>query len=107
MQPTRNWWTYYENPIYLFPDPTIYALRGIIDLEKVPIEIFKILSSSQVLLCHGREHQLVLDIFHSQLFMLIPAYRLLGWWSIDEGSREEQARLYCAEAPGSVFTTTI
>ncbi|KAL8035236.1 hypothetical protein ABFS82_12G081300 [Erythranthe guttata] len=22
--------------------------------------------------------------------------RLLGWWSIDEGSREEQARLYCA-----------
>ncbi|XP_021897863.1 uncharacterized protein LOC110814636 [Carica papaya] len=24
--------------------------------------------------------------------------RLLGWWSIDEGSREEQARLYCAEA---------
>ncbi|KAK2635870.1 hypothetical protein Ddye_030662 [Dipteronia dyeriana] len=32
--------------------------------------------------------------------MLIHAYRLLGWWSIDEGSREEQARLYCAEAPG-------
>ncbi|XP_057765688.1 uncharacterized protein LOC130986325 [Salvia miltiorrhiza] len=22
--------------------------------------------------------------------------RLLGWWSIDEGSREEQARLYCS-----------
>ncbi|KAK6251696.1 hypothetical protein QUC31_013416 [Theobroma cacao] len=26
--------------------------------------------------------------------------RLLGWWSIDEGSREEQARLYCSEASG-------
>ncbi|KAK9934821.1 hypothetical protein M0R45_021950 [Rubus argutus] len=26
--------------------------------------------------------------------------RLLGWWSIDEGSREEQARLYCAGASG-------
>ncbi|KAB1221134.1 hypothetical protein CJ030_MR3G024379 [Morella rubra] len=26
--------------------------------------------------------------------------RLLGWWSIDEGSREEQARLYNAEISG-------
>ncbi|CAA7053555.1 unnamed protein product [Microthlaspi erraticum] len=26
--------------------------------------------------------------------------RLLGWWSIDEGSREEQARLYTGEATG-------
>ncbi|CAL2232188.1 unnamed protein product [Prunus armeniaca] len=26
--------------------------------------------------------------------------RFLGWWSIDEGSREEQARLYCAGASG-------
>ncbi|KAM7271515.1 hypothetical protein ACFE04_030729 [Oxalis oulophora] len=26
--------------------------------------------------------------------------RLLGWWSIDEGSREEQARLYCADVSG-------
>ncbi|PPR87177.1 hypothetical protein GOBAR_AA33513 [Gossypium barbadense] len=25
---------------------------------------------------------------------------LLGWWSIDEGSREEQARLYCSGASG-------
>ncbi|XP_061349725.1 uncharacterized protein LOC133294965 isoform X1 [Gastrolobium bilobum] len=26
--------------------------------------------------------------------------RLLGWWSIDEGSREEEARLYCAGSSG-------
>ncbi|KAL6010166.1 hypothetical protein ACLOJK_000597 [Asimina triloba] len=26
--------------------------------------------------------------------------RLLGWWSIDEGSKEEQARLFHAEAAG-------
>ncbi|OIW21978.1 hypothetical protein TanjilG_19204 [Lupinus angustifolius] len=26
--------------------------------------------------------------------------RLLGWWSIDERSREEEARLYCAENSG-------
>ncbi|XP_038706453.1 uncharacterized protein LOC120001996 isoform X1 [Tripterygium wilfordii] len=26
--------------------------------------------------------------------------RLLGWWSIDEGSREEQARLYCTGVSG-------
>ncbi|KAK4263746.1 hypothetical protein QN277_029121 [Acacia crassicarpa] len=26
--------------------------------------------------------------------------RLMGWWSIDEGSREEQARLYCDGGPG-------
>lgn len=26
--------------------------------------------------------------------------RLLGWWSIDESSREEQARLYCAGGSG-------
>ncbi|KAJ0038066.1 hypothetical protein Pint_23335 [Pistacia integerrima] len=32
--------------------------------------------------------------------------KLLGWWSIDEGSREEQARLYCAEASGFVSYTT-
>lgn len=32
-----------------------------------------------------------------------PFDRLLGWWSIDEGSREEQARLYSAGASGSVF----
>ncbi|KAJ1403152.1 Zinc finger, RING-type [Sesbania bispinosa] len=26
--------------------------------------------------------------------------RLLGWWSIDEGSKEEEARLYCAGSSG-------
>ena len=26
--------------------------------------------------------------------------RLLGWWSIDEGSKEEQARLFYAESTG-------
>ena len=26
--------------------------------------------------------------------------RLLGWWSIDEGSREEQARLYFDQESG-------
>lgn len=31
--------------------------------------------------------------------------RLLGWWSIDEGSREEQARLYFAQESGWVFCT--
>ncbi|KAL5195498.1 hypothetical protein HKD37_20G057344 [Glycine soja] len=31
--------------------------------------------------------------------------RLLGWWSIDEGSREEEARLFCAGSPGyNTFT---
>lgn len=30
-------------------------------------------------------------------------YRFLGWWSIDEGSREEQARLYYAGTSGLVF----
>ncbi|MBA0855959.1 hypothetical protein Goshw_021625 [Gossypium schwendimanii] len=29
--------------------------------------------------------------------------RLLGWWSIDEGSKEEQARLYYSGASGLVF----
>ena len=28
--------------------------------------------------------------------------RMLGWWSIDEGSRKEQAQLYYAEASGLV-----
>ena len=28
--------------------------------------------------------------------------RLLGWWSIDEGSREEQARLYMDGESGLV-----
>ncbi|TKY51662.1 RING finger protein B [Spatholobus suberectus] len=31
--------------------------------------------------------------------------RLLGWWSIDEGSREEEARLFCAGSSGyNTFT---
>jgi len=29
-------------------------------------------------------------------------YRLLGWWSIDEGSKEEQARLFQAGSTGYV-----
>jgi len=28
--------------------------------------------------------------------------RLLGWWSIDEGSKEEQARLFYTESTGYV-----
>lgn len=35
--------------------------------------------------------------------MMHPFDRLLGWWSIDEGSREEQARLFSAGSSGSVF----
>ncbi|RDX63450.1 hypothetical protein CR513_58120, partial [Mucuna pruriens] len=37
--------------------------------------------------------------------MVFPLIRLLGWWSIDEGSREEEARLFCAGSPGyNTFT---
>ena len=32
--------------------------------------------------------------------------RLLGWWSIDEGSREEEARLYFAGSAGLVHYLT-
>lgn len=32
--------------------------------------------------------------------LTIHGVRLLGWWSIDEGSREEQARLYHEGASG-------
>lgn len=35
--------------------------------------------------------------------MVGPADRLLGWWSIDEGSSEERARLYCAGGSWYVF----
>ena len=39
---------------------------------------------------------------------VIIAYdRLLGWWSIDEGSRKERARIYCAGGSGYVFYATI
>lgn len=38
------------------------------------------------------------------MFFLIICYiRLLGWWSIDEGSREEQARLYQEGASRCVY----
>jgi hypothetical protein len=29
--------------------------------------------------------------------------RLLGWWSIDEGSKEEQARLFYTESNGYII----
>ncbi|GLU20265.1 hypothetical protein SLE2022_364750 [Rubroshorea leprosula] len=37
---------------------------------------------------------------HDCLGFLHHGSRLLGWWSIDEGSREEQAQLYCEGASG-------
>ena len=30
-------------------------------------------------------------------------FRLLGWWSIDEGSKEEQARLFYTESNGYII----
>ncbi|CAN1241721.1 RING finger protein B [Linum perenne] len=38
--------------------------------------------------------------FHDSLGFLRHGSRLMGWWSIDEGSREEQARLYREGAAG-------
>lgn len=37
---------------------------------------------------------------HDYFEFLYRGSRLLGWWSIDEGSSEERARLYCAGGPG-------
>ncbi|CAJ2634895.1 unnamed protein product [Trifolium pratense] len=42
----------------------------------------------------------VSSIAHDCLGFLHHGSRLLGWWSIDEGSREEQARLYHEGASG-------
>jgi len=39
-------------------------------------------------------------IFCTKSDLTIHGIRLLGWWSIDEGSREEQARLYHEGASG-------
>lgn len=42
----------------------------------------------------------VQKLFKSETFYLKNS--LLGWWSIDEGSKEEQARLFYAGTTGSV-----
>ncbi|CAI0450672.1 unnamed protein product [Linum tenue] len=42
---------------------------------------------------------------HDCLGFLHHGSRLMGWWSIDEGSREEQARLYQEGAAGVIFTS--
>ena len=39
----------------------------------------------------------------TQLILSVCKFRLLGWWSIDEGSREEQAGLYHDGASGLVY----
>lgn len=46
----------------------------------------------------------MLGLWSGNYFLWLgPVDRLLGWWSIDEGSSEERARLYCAGGPGYVF----
>ncbi|KAF9677312.1 hypothetical protein SADUNF_Sadunf08G0094800 [Salix dunnii] len=40
---------------------------------------------------------------HDYFGFLHRGSRLLGWWSIDEGSSEERARLYCSGGSGYVF----
>ncbi|XP_050224018.1 uncharacterized protein LOC126673792 isoform X2 [Mercurialis annua] len=57
-----------------------------------------------VILLHGRAgsdtYLMVVSKAREFLGFLHHGSRLLGWWSIDEGSREEQARLYCAGGSG-------
>ncbi|KAG2407861.1 uncharacterized protein HKW66_Vig0026830 [Vigna angularis] len=43
---------------------------------------------------------------HDCLGFLHHGSRLLGWWSIDEGSREEQARIYHEGASGNTIRTS-
>ncbi|EHA8590499.1 hypothetical protein COCNU_scaffold019532G000030 [Cocos nucifera] len=57
-----------------------------------------------VLLLHGgsisNRYLTISSSAHDCFAFLHHGSRLLGWWSIDEGSKEEQARLFHAEATG-------
>ncbi|KAF5730118.1 hypothetical protein HS088_TW20G00488 [Tripterygium wilfordii] len=82
-------WPCYENPSNWFPSAPLYALR-------VGGEICALLKngagSGRYFTFSSRAYD-YLDFLHH-------GSRLLGWWSIDEGSHEEQARLFQEGAYG-------
>ena len=51
-------------------------------------------------------HAFVVIVCYCMLNITWSYYRLLGWWSIDEGSKEEQARLFQAGSTGYVTLFT-
>lgn len=68
----------------------IFAISKLV--EKLVLLLRNISASGRYLTISSRAHDCFAFLHHGS--------RLLGWWSIDEGSKEEQARLYHAEATG-------
>ncbi|GMN57907.1 hypothetical protein TIFTF001_027008 [Ficus carica] len=75
-------------------------------IMKIPVIGFQILLCMRLEGTPDGARKIPLPILFSPLFLLqgvgviAAASRLLGWWSIDEGSREEQARLFHEGASG-------
>ncbi|KAL3501648.1 hypothetical protein ACH5RR_036097 [Cinchona calisaya] len=100
MQIAGHWWACDESSSNRFPDPAFYVLRGVLFgiyqfMEKVIVLLDSVTGagiyfriSNTVRGCLGFMHH---------------GSRLLGWWSIDESSREEQAHLYYARISELVF----
>ncbi|GKV43906.1 hypothetical protein SLEP1_g51145 [Rubroshorea leprosula] len=85
------------------PPPVLFAPLLLLQGAGVLFAAYRLVEKV-VLLLHteaGSERYFNISSRISELLgFLRHGSRLLGWWSIDEGSREEQARLYCAEASG-------
>ncbi|KAK3222617.1 hypothetical protein Dsin_009642 [Dipteronia sinensis] len=83
--------------------PVLFAPLFLLQGVGVLFAAYRLVEKIALLLCSGAATERYLTLAskaHDCLGFLHNGSRLLGWWSIDEGSREEQARLYCAEAPG-------
>nr|GMD18383.1 RING finger protein like [Ipomoea batatas] len=85
------------------PIPVLFAPLFLLQGVAVVFALFRFLEKiTSLLYTEGgnRNYFRVPPIIHGSLGFMHRGSRLLGWWSIDEGSREEQARLYQAQTPG-------
>ncbi|CAL9118520.1 unnamed protein product [Musa textilis] len=79
-------------PLFLLQGAgVLYAVSRLV--EKLVLLVHNGIVDSRYLRISSRAHDFFAFLHHG-------SSRLLGWWSIDEGSKEEQARLFHAEATG-------
>ncbi|XP_021659497.2 uncharacterized protein LOC110649289 isoform X3 [Hevea brasiliensis] len=85
------------------PFPVLFAPLFLVQGAGVLFAAHRLVEKIVILLCGGASSCTYFTIVSKArdfLGFLHHGSRLLGWWSIDEGSREEQARLYYAGGSG-------
>ncbi|KAF2310416.1 hypothetical protein GH714_009735 [Hevea brasiliensis] len=85
------------------PFPVLFSPLFLVQGAGVLFAAYRLVEKFVILLRGGASSSINFSIVskaHDFLGFLHHGSRLLGWWSIDEGSKEEQARLYYAGGSG-------